>query len=295
MKTQQEKQNRVVALLYSFGGHAIMLILAFFVISWKAPDPPLGALGGNLALGFDNEGSGDVQPTEPIGSEKAKVTEQTEPKPEEQKQPEETTPEEVKETAKVETEKVVTSKDEESPVTVKENKKEEEKKPVVEKPVVEKPKEVEKPAAVYKPATTATSDNKSTERAGKPGNQGDDVGKTGDKGNPNGNEKGKALYGTPGDGGNGKGGPGSSLDISGWQWDDKPNPTISTNESGRVVFEIKVDENGDILSIKTLERSISAEAEQICRKSVEKLSFIKTGTNVPEVSTGKITFVIRSK
>ncbi|HEY8934281.1 MAG TPA: hypothetical protein VIM65_03640 [Cyclobacteriaceae bacterium] len=291
MKNQQEKQNRVVALLYSFGGHAIMLILAFFVISWKAPDPPLGALGGNLALGFDNEGSGDEQPTAPIGSEKAKATEEAEPKPEEQKQPEETTPQEVKETAKVETEKVVTSKDEESPVTVKENKKEEEKKPVVEKP---KEVVVEKPAAVYKPATTTTSNDKSTsDRAGKPGNQGDDVGKTGDKGNPNGNEKGKALYGTPGNGGNGNGG--SSLDISGWQWDDRPNPVISTSESGRVVFEIKVDENGDILSIKTLERSISAEAEQICRKSVEKLSFIKTGTNVPEVSTGKITFVIRSK
>jgi len=85
------------------------------------------------------------------------------------------------------------------------------------------------------------------------------------------------------------------LDLSGWEWDKKPNPDVPNNETGRIVFEIKVDDNGDIVSIKTLERSVSQEAEQICRKAIEKLIFIQTGSNVPAISTGKITFLIRSK
>jgi hypothetical protein len=98
------------------------------------------------------------------------------------------------------------------------------------------------------------------------------------------------LYGKPGGGAGG-----SSLELSGWMWDDKPNPNVPNNESGRLVFEIKVDSNGDILSIETLERGVSVETEQICKRSVQKLTFSKTGSNVPAVSTGKITFVIRAK
>jgi hypothetical protein len=144
---------------------------------------------------------------------------------------------------------------------------------------------------VYKPNTQpSTSDGKSTEnKEGKPGNHGDDPGKTGDKGNPQGELDAKALYGKPGGGAGG-----SSLELSGWMWDDKPNPNVPNNESGRLVFEIKVDSNGDIVSIRTLERSVSVEAEQACRRSVEKLTFSKTGSNVPALSTGKITFVIRA-
>ena len=99
----------------------------------------------------------------------------------------------------------------------------------------------------------------------------------------------EALYGKPGGGAGG-----SSLELSGWIWDEKPNPNVPNNESGRLVFEIKVDSNGDIVSIKTLERSVSTEAEQICRRAVEKLTFSKTGSNVPEMSTGKITFLVRA-
>jgi hypothetical protein len=60
------------------------------------------------------------------------------------------------------------------------------------------------------------------------------------------------------------------------------------------VFEIKVGEDGEIVSYRTLERSVSIEAENICKKELEKLTFSKTGTNVPKESTGRITFVIRS-
>jgi hypothetical protein len=84
------------------------------------------------------------------------------------------------------------------------------------------------------------------------------------------------------------------LDLAGWNWDYIPKPNVPNNESGRVVFEIKVDDSGEIISIRTLERSVSLEAENICRKEIEKLTFSKTGTNVPAISTGKITFIVRS-
>jgi hypothetical protein len=148
------------------------------------------------------------------------------------------------------------------------------------------------PDAVYKPSTKPTTSESKTasDTEGKPGNHGDDTGKTGDKGSPEGTLDSKALYGKAGGGAGG-----SSLELSGWTWNEKPNPNVPNNESGRLVFEIKVDANGDIVSIKTLERSVSSAAEQICRRAVEKLTFNKTGANVPEMSTGKITFLVRAK
>jgi periplasmic protein TonB len=278
----------------------------FFIVAWRAPDPPLPEYGIELNFGMDTEGFGDVQPETPVGNKgKAEEPQPEESKPEvkeEAPKVEEKVAEEPKPVEAKPAEPEVVSKVE-SPVVVKEKKVEDKpvekpiEKPVAEKPVVEKPKVEEKPKvnedAVFKPkpAQTAGTENKTPEnKAGDPGNHGDDPGKVGDKGNPQGTLDAKALYGKPGGGAGG-----SSLELSGWAWDEKPSPNVPNNESGRLVFEIKVDANGDIVSIRTLERSVSTEAEQICRRSVEKLTFSKTGSNVPEISTGKITFLVRAK
>src|SRR6186713_1574233 len=138
MSEQQEKKNRTIALLSTLGFHAVFLLSMLFIIAWKAPDPPLGELGVDLNIGLDFEGSGDVQPTEPIGAEQPK----TEPTEETQTQPEK--PQEHIEEKPVEKqdEEIITSKDEESPAVIKEvQKKKEEIKPKVEPKVEEKPKE----------------------------------------------------------------------------------------------------------------------------------------------------------
>jgi len=299
-----EKKNKRTALLYTTIIQIVLVVALFFIVAWRAPDPPLPEYGIVLNFGTDDEGSGDIQPETPVGNKGLQEEEPEESKPKVQ---EETPKVEEKETKPVESKPVeqqIVSKVE-SPVVVKE-KKEEEVKPVEKpaekpeekkvepkvekKPVEEKPKV--DPDAVYKPkAAQSTSDNKTTDtKAGTPGSHGDDAGKTGDKGSPEGKLDAKSLYGKPGGGAGG-----SSLELSGWTWDDKPNPNVPNNESGRLVFEIKVDANGEIIKITTLERSVSTEAEQICRRSVEKLTFTKTGSNVPEISTGKITFVVRAK
>jgi protein TonB len=278
---QREKRNERIAWATSVGFHVALFLIFMFAVAWRAPDPPLPQVGIELNFGLDQQGSGDVQPETPVGQEqKEEVTEESQQElPEDEVKPTEAKPQEAKPT---ETQAVTKQ---ESPLTVKEDKKEVVKpKEKVPEKVEEKTPVKEEVKAAYKP----TADKTET-KTGQTGNQGDDVNKTGDKGDPKGSLDSKAMYGKAG-GGSG----GSSLDLAGWQWDEIPKPNVPNNESGRVVFEIKVDSDGEIISIKTLERSVSLEAENICRKEIEKLTFSKTGTNVPSISTGKITFVVRS-
>jgi periplasmic protein TonB len=288
MTKEEDKKNKRIAMLTSIGIHAGIFLLLFFMVAWRPPNPPLPQIGLEMNFGLDEQGTGDVQPDNPVGSEGTQPEEPNQPEPEEVK-PETTQPTEVK----VEEQEVVSKV--ESPVKV-EEKKEEVKQP--EKPAVKpEPKKEEpikpkpNPETTYKPTTPkAESSNTTTEgKEGTAASHGDDKNKTGDKGDPEGALDKNSLYGKQGGGG------GPSLDLAGWQWDRKPEPKISESEPGKIIFEIKVDENGDIVSIKTLERSASIEAERACRLEIQKLTFSKTGVNVPQISTGRITFSIISK
>ena len=57
-----------------------------------------------------------------------------------------------------------------------------------------------------------------------------------------------------------------------------------------------MDDNGEIISYRVLEKTLSIEAEKACKEAIEKLTFSKKpGAAVPDVSTGKITFVVRAQ
>lgn len=285
-----ERKNQRVAFLTSLGVHTILLVALLFMVSWQAPDPPLGALGYGgveVNLGFDDQGFGDIQPETPVGSQGTQEEEPSKAEPVKQ---------EVIETKPLEPE--ITSDDKESPVVIKKEEKKEEKKAVEQKPVekpVETKKEPEKkadPNATYKSNSQASeSNNKTTDgKAGQAGNHGDDPGTVGDKGNPEGSLDAKALYGKPGGGGGGQ-----SLEISGWNWDEVPKPVVPNNESGRIVFEITVNSEGELERVTVSENSLGPAATKACRDAVQRLTFTKTGTNVPALSKGRITFVVRAK
>ncbi|MFM9839967.1 MAG: hypothetical protein ACKVOQ_17005 [Cyclobacteriaceae bacterium] len=278
---QKEKKNKQIALITSLGIHGALLLIFFFLMAWRAPNPPLPEYGIELNFGLDDQGGGEIQPDEQPGTEQPT---------EEEAKPEETQPqEEVKEQEK--TEEPVVSKIE-SPVVVKEEKKE----PVVEKPkekVVEaKPKEVKKEVkeVVKEEATKVTETKKGKDAP----SHGDDPGKTGDKGSPQGKPDAKALYGKQGGGG---GGTGMDLNMSGWTWADQPKiPDLPDNEDGRIEFEIECDENGDIIGITTLQRGLSPRAEQLLKDEIRKNSLIKTSDGKAlERSKGKVVFVLKTK
>jgi protein TonB len=305
-----ERKNKRKALLYTTIIQVVLFVALFFIVAWRAPDPPLPEYGIELNFGLDDQGSGDIQPQTAVGNEGKAEEQPEESKPIDQDEPEvkqevqeeaktvEAKPVEEQVVSKVESPVVVKEKKDEAKTVEKPAEKPEEKK--IEPTVEEKPKVEEKkveepkinPDAVYKPSTqSGNADSKSTEtKAGKTGNHGDDAGKTGDKGNPQGTLDAKALYGKPGGGAGG-----SSLELAGWDWDEIPQPDVPNNITGRIVFEITVNSKGELDGYRVIENSLNPEAAKACREAVEKLTFTKTGSNVPPVSKGKITFVVRAK
>ncbi len=85
--------------------------------------------------------------------------------------------------------------------------------------------------------------------------------------------------------------------MAGWNWDNIPRPNDSSNENGRVVFEITIDDQGEIIGVKTIEKTVSPTVERQYRLAVEQLTFSTTSDNVrpAPTSTGRITFIIRAK
>jgi periplasmic protein TonB len=290
MADKDEKKNHAIGIITSVGIHVALLIAFLFMIAWRAPNPPLPEYGIELNFGLDDSGGGEIQPDNPVGATEEIQEEASKEKPEEVKeQPvSETKPQESK------SEEEVVSKLE-SPVVVKEVKKESK---VVEKPkekektepkteTIEAKKEIKKEVSVADAKKAAADASKTGEK----GSQGDDS-KIGDKGSPEGSLDAKALYGKQGGGGGG-----FALQMAGWSWDEQPKaPKLPDNENGRVVFEIEVDETGEITSIKTIERSLSPEAEKICRQEIEKRSLVRTSSGVmPERSKGRVAFVLRTQ
>ncbi len=90
---------------------------------------------------------------------------------------------------------------------------------------------------------------------------------------------------------------GVKLDLDGWMWDTAPKPKDDTEESGRIVFEIKIDELGEIVAVKTLEKTVSPLVEKLYKDALTELTFSRTSDNIAyaPVYTGKVTFVLRTK
>lgn len=309
--TAQERKNKTIAALTTAAINMLLLILLFFSAGWGFSGEGIGDgeyPGIEVNLGYDDHGTGDIEPRTEVGDPNATDNEEATSQPTEQpaEQPQKISepPREVSQ-AKEPAQEMLT--DPKSDVEINDEKKEEKpvekntEKPVekVEKPVdkkVERPvetKPVEKPKAVYQSKNTTTTEGIGDGKLGTPGNQGDDVGAEGNKGVPGGKE-GAAIYkGTPGGGGNGGLG---GLELYGWDWDFIPKPEIPNNETGQVVFEIEVNEEGELQGYRKVSSTVSAAAERACVAAIQKLTFTKkTGAKVPPVSKGKITFVIRAK
>jgi len=302
MSVQEERKKHTTAALTTVAVNVLVFLILLFTAAWKNAGSGVGEYPGiEVNLGYDDQGSGDVQPKEPVGNPDATDTEnsdtQEEDQPGDQQQTASTTPVEEDATSKIIQPNTVT--DPNSDVEIKEEKKEvkpvdqsvpdkKEQKPV-EKKVEEKP--VVDQNALYKGKQSKTpteADGKGKEGAS--GSEGDDVNKQGDKGVEGGTEGAAVYKGKPG------GGDGGTLEINGWDWDFVPKPNVTDNSTGRIVFNIEVDDNGELIRYEKLSSGVSPAAERACIEALQKLTFTKKpGAKVPPVSKGRITFVIRAQ
>ena len=74
------------------------------------------------------------------------------------------------------------------------------------------------------------------------------------------------------------------------------NPETTLMRKEKIVYRIKVDNDGYLINIELVQSTVSPFVERRYRNAIEKLSFSKTSEyEAAAVSTGKITFIIQAK
>jgi outer membrane biosynthesis protein TonB len=264
---EEEKRRKKKAMITTGAIQVVLFLLLYFLIAWREPNPPNPEYGIEVNFGNAETGSGDQpvqsptpdqeeQPDEPAAASEASVTEET------QQAENKVVP---VETVKNPNADVVEEKKEEA------------------KPKSSNTNTTQKETSTTKQTTQQQGTNTNTSQ----GNTGD----KGDQGNPQGDINKDALYGQPGGGDNG-----SSLQMAGWVWDDAPQPKDTSDESGKIVYEVLVDEDGYIISLKLVTSTVSPAVEKKYATAVSSLTFSKTSSYKPAPSSkGIITFVIRSR
>jgi hypothetical protein len=122
-------------------------------------------------------------------------------------------------------------------------------------------------------------------------NNGDDAAGVGDKGSKTGSLFAKTYKGEGSGGGTAVG-----LSLSGWSWSRRPVVDDNSDATGDITFKITVDKNGRVKSIVTQSTTVTDYAVVNKYKSaVRDLTFIPKSANVPDESTGTITFKISSR
>ena len=312
--SEKEKKDKKMGMIVSGAIHALILALFLILVAWREPNPPLPEYGIELNFGFDDAGSGDTKSTEPAEEENTQddpptAMEETEDVQQdivEEEPAEEVTEEEVVQ----EPDPVVVQKDpviekptedpvieeietqlEESEVKVEEKKEEvTEEEEVTPPPVEEKKEEVKpkpKPTVDERALMGGKKTDNNTNSASK--SEGTSSDKKGNEGDPDGDVDQRGLMKGGGDGG-------PVLDLTGWTWNTRPKPDDVSQESGKIVFRIIIDDRGQVLRVIMEESTVSAALVRIYQKEVERVTFKPLGSNARPAPTsqGKITFVIKT-
>jgi outer membrane biosynthesis protein TonB len=264
-REKKEEKNKRIGWLTSIGVQLVLLILFYFIIAWREPFPPIPEYG--IELGFTTSAGA------PATSSPAQQAPETEEIPEEEQEESESSEAEQTESESEEiAEQPIPESKVESPVKVEEAKVEET------KAATEEVKKVDS-RSVMQPSETKS--NKTSENP----SEGDEEEKELDQ---------RAIYGSKGT--NTGDSEGANLALSGWIWDFKPKPDDTSDQSGKIVYKIVVDQDGYLVKIETITSTVSPTVERKYRQAVEKLTFSKTADyKTAPVSTGTITFIIKSR
>ncbi len=266
-REKQDEKNKRVGWLISVSVQLFLLILFYFLIAWKAPFPPLPEYG--IELGFTTSAGAPPQPITSSDDPVEEAPAQTEEIIQENTPVE--TPAENQENAETETAEVEES---ETPIEAEEasgNESEIEDENTAEEVVsevkTEDPTEPDNPNNEVKQEEEVVEEPTIDDRAIY-GNQGTETGDS----------------------------EGASLALAGWIWDFKPVPDDKSEETGKIVYKIVVDQDGYLVKIETITSTVSPAVERKYREAVEKLTFSKTSEYKPAaLSNGTLTFIIKAR
>ena len=302
-----EAEARTAALAGAFGAMVLLFIVLFLVsISANRPQPPPVEYI-EVNFGTSDVGSGSVQTyNKPNPSPRAENVKRSEDRPtpkvtttprveRTRPTPVERTPE-AKPTKTVAEKPIIASKAE-SPVSVPdrpETKRPESASPktVNAPPRAEPTKKVETvdPNALYKKSSGGGGSNGTNGKASGVGgnNNGDDKSGVGDKGNPDGNINAKEFYGKPGGSSSGV-----ALNVSGWAFGNNHLDKDDSDEGGKIIYQIRVDSDGNIVSAKPIQQTVSPSVERFYQRQVLRFKLRPKGSVTPsEITTGTLTVTI---
>jgi len=231
---RRDRNAGVSSMLITIAFHAALLLI-FLWLLLKPPFPPLSDSGVFLNLGIEDAGMGNVQPEGTASELQMPATEKSAPAV--QQKSENVISQDIDETAPAVMKKNDARKNP-TPIKTETKKTSDVKK---NNPPVEAPP---KPKALYPGSQANSSTSEGTGTV------------AGDQGKPNGDVHGTDYTGNPGFGGPGKGGSGGTpqLGMSGRKIIFYPPIIDNSQKFGRVVVNIKVDKQGNVVFAKATQK-----------------------------------------
>jgi TonB family protein len=267
---QEDKKSKRAGLASTLFFHGALLVILLWI---KLSTPPVPAEEEGILINFGNsdQGMGDIQPTEVSNANSP-----TESNNKELKEPEVSDPVQAKPQPQL------TQDVEDAPKIVKEKPKA---KPVETPKPKPKPVEPVKKPVEPKPDEKAMYPGKKNNQGkGSPGSEGE-TGKPGDQGSPDGSPDAKSHTGS------GKGDSGIKFSLSGRKKISIPIPEDTSQFKGRIVIEIIVDKNGNVVRAASGRGSDTFEEALLKKalKAAKEAKFNKSPDGVEE-QLGTITF-----
>lgn len=89
---------------------------------------------------------------------------------------------------------------------------------------------------------------------------------------------------------------GGFFDVSGWAITSRPIVNDDSDETGKIVFQIKVNESGEVTTVRQVQSTLSPSVSELYRRAVSRLQLrYKGGGAIPSTTIGTITFTVKTK
>lgn len=290
-REKQEEKNKRIGWLTSVGVQLVLLVLFYFIIAWKEPFPPIPEYG--IELGFTTSAGAESSSSSPVETPIENESESTETN--QQVEEVDNTSDNESEVETIEEQVVEEPTDQSDQQPVNESAVEEQVESAVEEvqdvPVTEDQETVEQATVEEE---TPEVDNRAVMTSSSSSSQNENDAEGQGESEEEKEIDQRAIYGSQGT--NTGSNEGASLALAGWIWDFKPEPDDQSDQSGKIVYKIVVDQDGYLVKIETVTSTVSPAVERKYRQAVEKLTFSKTAEyKTANQSSGTITFIIKSK